>query len=110
MRRIVDDIIAYGSFRRALLGVEISTLTESDIERLGLRDHNEGVLVDAVFSGAAADLGGLEVNDLIVTVDGRSIRDLPELTELIGRARPGDRLALGVVRNNKDRVLQIDLQ
>ncbi len=94
VQRIVDDLIAYGSFHRALLGVEISTLTESDIERLGLRDHNEGVLVDAVFPGAAADLGGLEVNDLITTVDGRPIRDLPELTEIIGRARPGDRLAL----------------
>ena len=110
VQRIVDDIIAYGSFRRALLGVEISTLTENDIERLGLRDHSEGVLVDDVFAGAAADLGGLEVNDLIVTLDGRPIRDLPEFTEIIGRARPGDHLRLGVIRDNKSREVQIDLQ
>ncbi|CAH1001134.1 Putative serine protease HtrA [Neolewinella maritima] len=110
VQRIVDDIITYGSFRRALLGVEISTLTESDIKRLGLRGRSEGVLVDAVFPGAAAALGGLRVNDLIVAVDGRAIRDLPELTEIIGRARPGDRLELGIVRNNKRRDVPIDLQ
>ena len=110
VQRIVDDIINYGSFRRALMGVEISTLTETDIERLGLRDRSEGVLVDEVFSGAAADLAGLQVNDLIISVDGRTIRDLPELTEIIGRARPGDRLRLEVIRDNKQRAVNVDLQ
>ena len=110
VRRIVDDIINYGSFRRALMGVEISTLTGSDIERLGLRDRSEGVLVDEVFSGAAADLAGLQANDLIISVDGRTIRDLPELTEIIGRARPGDRLRLEVIRDNKQLVVDVDLQ
>ena len=110
VQRIVDDIIEYGSFRRALMGVEISTLTQTDIERLGLRNQSEGVLIDDVVSGAAADLAGLRPNDLIVGVDGRTIRDLPELTEIIGRARPGDRLLLRIVRNNKARDVAVDLQ
>ncbi len=110
VRRIADDLIAYGSFRRALMGVEISTLTAADIERLELQDRSEGVVVDAVFPGGAADLGGLLVDDLIVSVDGRRIRDLPELTEIIGRARPGDELVLEVIRQNKSRELRINLQ
>ncbi|WP_116126277.1 S1C family serine protease [Lewinella sp. IMCC34183] len=109
VRRIVDDIIQYGSYRRALMGVEISTLTVDDIERLDLRDRSEGVVVDAIFPGGAAETGGLRVNDLIVAVDGRPIRDLPVLTEIIGRARPGDRLVLTVIRENKSRELTIDL-
>ncbi|MBB4080917.1 S1-C subfamily serine protease [Lewinella aquimaris] len=110
VRRIADDIITYGSYRRALLGVEISTLTAADIERLGLRNRSEGVLVEAVLPGGAAAVGGLQRNDLIITVDGRDIRDLPELTEIIGRARPGDQLLLTVVRENKTRQLRINLQ
>ncbi|PPK87321.1 S1-C subfamily serine protease [Neolewinella xylanilytica] len=108
--RIVDDIIEYGSFRRALMGVEISTLTAADIERLNLSDRSEGVVVDAIFPGGAAEQGGLLVDDLIVAVDGRVIRDLPELTEIIGRGRPGDRLLVAVIRDNKSRELTIDLQ
>ena len=110
VRRIADDLIAYGSFRRALMGVEISTLTAADIERLELHDRSEGVMVDAIFPGGAADVGGLLVNDLIVAVDGRRIRDLPELTEIIGRARPGDELVLEVIRQNKSLQLRINLQ
>lgn len=109
VRRIVDDLIDYGSYRRALMGVEISTLTASDIDRLKLK-FNEGVLVDAVFPGGAAASGGLQVDDVIVGVDGRKIEDLPELTEIIGRGRPGDRLQLRVVRDNEIRKLSIDLQ
>ncbi|MGB3801400.1 MAG: trypsin-like peptidase domain-containing protein [Lewinella sp.] len=109
VRRIVDDIIDYGRFRRALMGVEISSLTGSDIERLDLVDRSEGVVVDAIFPGGAAEAGGLLVDDLIVAVDGRDIRDLPELTEIIGRARPGDRLLVEVIRDNKTQELTIDL-
>ncbi|WP_116107272.1 S1C family serine protease [Lewinella sp. IMCC34191] len=109
VRRIVDDIIEYGSFRRALMGVEISSLTGADIERLALGNRSEGVVVDAIFPGGAAEVGGLLVDDLIIAVDGRNIRDLPELTEIIGRARPGDRLVIEVIRNNKSQELAIDL-
>jgi len=110
VRRIVDDIIDYGSFRRALMGVEISTLTASDIARLQLGERSEGVLVDAVFPGGAAARGGLRKDDLIVGVDERTIIDLPELTEIIGRARPGDRLQLRVVRGNEILQLGVELQ
>ncbi|THH37872.1 S1C family serine protease [Neolewinella litorea] len=109
VKRIVDDIIEYGSYRRAIMGVEISTLTAADLQRLGLVDRSEGVVVDAIFPGGAAEAGGLLVNDLIVEVNGRPIRDLPELTEIIGRARPGDRLTLTVIRENKSREVTIDL-
>lgn len=110
VRRIVDDIIDYGSFRRALMGVEISTLTASDIDRLGLEGRSQGVLVDAVFPGGAAARGGLQKDDLIVGVNDRPIVDLPELTEIIGRARPGDRLQLRIIRNNEILPLGIELQ
>ena len=109
VRRIVDDIIQFGSYQRALLGVEISTLTAADIARLDLRDRSEGVLVDAVFPGGAAAAGNLMVDDLIVAVGDRPINDLPQLTELIGRSRPGETLALTVVRDNTLRQLTIEL-
>ncbi|MEM9258680.1 MAG: trypsin-like peptidase domain-containing protein [Bacteroidota bacterium] len=105
VKRIVDDLIAYGSYRRAFLGIEISTLTRNDIKRLRLRDRSEGVVVDAVATDGAAAAAGLRVDDLIIRVGERTIRDLPELTEIIGRAKVGETLKLGIVRNGKEREL-----
>lgn len=102
VQRVADDIIAYGSYRRAFLGVEISTYTNADQRRLGLKNRTEGVVIDAIFEGGSAAAAGLKVDDLIIRVGKRTIRDLPELTEFIGRARVGETLKLTVVRNGKE--------
>lgn len=110
VRRIVDDIIAYGNFRRAQLGVEISSLTASDIERLQLGQRGEGVVVDAVLDGGAAQAGGLRVDDVIVGVNDRKLVDLPEFTEIVGRARPGDVMNLSVIRDRTLTELRVKLR
>ena len=102
VRRIADDLIEFGSYRRAFLGVEISTLTRADRQRLRLRNRNEGVVVDQIFPGGSAAAADLRVNDLIVRVDDRTIRDVPELAETIGRAEVGQTLKMTVVRNGRE--------
>ncbi|MFK8164116.1 MAG: S1C family serine protease [Lewinella sp.] len=102
VQRIADDIIEFGSYRRAFLGVEISTYTRADRQRLRLPKLTEGVVIDAIFAGGSAAAAGLKVDDLIVRVGKRTIRDLPELTELIGRAKVGEKLKLTVVRNGTE--------
>ncbi len=99
VQRVADDIIEFGSYRRAFLGVEISTFTRADRQRLKVKNYTEGVVIDAIFAGGSAEAAGLMVDDLIVRVGKRTIRDLPELTELIGRAKVGEKLKLNVVRN-----------
>ncbi len=102
MQRIADDIIEFGTYRRAFLGVEISTYTAADRKRLSLTDRTEGVVIDAIFAGGSAAAAGLQVDDLIIRVDKRTIRDLPELTELIGRAKVGEMLKMTVIRNGAE--------
>ena len=101
VRRVVDDIIEFGSYQRAFLGVGISTLTDSDVKRLSLK-RTEGVLIDEVFAGGSAAAAGIVANDLVVKINERKIRDLPELTEIIGRAKVGETLKITVVRGGKE--------
>lgn len=109
VKRIVDDIISYGAYKRVFLGVDISTLVEADIRRLNLKDRTEGVLVDAVIGGGSAEAAGVMINDLIVRVGDRIIRDLPELTEIIGRAKVGETLKLVVIRNGSPKEIIVPM-
>lgn len=109
VRRIADDLITYGSYQRAFLGVEISTLTQQDLQRLQIRDRTEGVVVDAIFPGGSAALAGMRIDDVIIRIGERAIRDLPELTEIIGRARANETLKITVVRNGKELALVVPL-
>lgn len=111
VQRIVGDIIQYGRFRRAMLGVEISNVTRSDLNRINLSERStEGVIIDAIFPGGSAAVGGLRVNDLVVSLDGRPVATLPEFTELIGRSQVGQEMEFRVLRNGQAQNLLIRMQ
>ena len=62
-------------------------------------------MIDEILPAGSAEAAGLRENDLIVKVGQRTIRDLPELTELIGRTKVGETLKVSVVRDG--RVLEV---
>ncbi len=100
-KRIVDDIIEYGSFQRAFLGVNIYPLDDDAATELGL-NISQGVVIDNLVDGGSAQYAGLQPKDVIVKVDDYIIRDVPELTEIVGRAKVGDVLNITVNRRGEN--------
>jgi S1-C subfamily serine protease len=98
--RIVDDIIEYGSFQRAFLGVSIYPLDAESAVDLGVT-INQGVVVDELVDGGSAQYAGLLPLDIIVKVDDLPIRDVPELTEIVGRSKVGEVLKVTVLRKGE---------
>ncbi len=109
VRRIADDIIEFGSYQRVYLGVEISTLTPEDINRVR-PGRTEGVIIDAIFADGSAAAAGLQINDVIVAIGDLPIRDHPRLTELIGRARVGETLKFLVIRDGKEAEVIVEMK
>ncbi len=64
-------------------------------------DAGRGVILLSVRSGGPADRAGLQAEDLIVGAAGRKIRLLSELSAILNRLNPGDRLVLEFLRANK---------
>lgn len=98
--RIADDIIEYGSFQRAFLGVSIYPLDAEAAADLGV-SINQGVVVDELVDGGSAQYAGLLPLDIIVQVNELPIRDVPELTEIVGRSKVGEVLDVTVMRKGK---------
>lgn len=99
MSRIVDDIIEYGSFQRAYLGVSIVELDSDYATELGV-DITQGVVIEELVDGGSAQYAGLLPKDIIIGVEGRDIKSVPELQEAIGQTKVGDTITLLVMRNN----------
>ncbi len=108
MKKIVGDIIEFGSYQRGYLGVGIRDLDYEYAEELGL-DITQGVVVSNVEKGSAAQYAGLLPNDVIVNVNGNKVNSAPELQELVGRAKVGDRVKLKINRdgNIKDMTVRL---
>jgi serine protease Do len=58
-----------------------------------------GVLVSSVTAGGPGDKAGLKAGDIIVTIDGRSIKDGDDLVNDIASRKPGSTAKLGFLRN-----------
>lgn len=100
VRRIADDIIATGTFQRAFLGVTIAELDSDYAKELGV-SISQGVVIEELADGGSAQYAGLQPKDIIVGVNGRDIHGVPELQEMIGRAKVGDVLNVTVNRRGK---------
>jgi Do/DeqQ family serine protease len=109
VRRVVDDLINYGDYKRPYLGVTIFDLDSEMATELNV-DASQGVVVETLEEGGSAQYAGLQEKDVIVGVDGRDIKSVPELQEVISRAKVGDTVNLKVLRKNKSITLPVKLR
>jgi len=109
---IARQLIEFGAVKRATLGVlitEIQIRQDDPLRRqhpiLGSRS---AMRIDQVIAGSAADRAGLKSGDLVLSVAGEPVNDLPSFAAAIA-ARNGDTELL-ILRADKTLKLTVDLQ
>jgi Do/DeqQ family serine protease len=107
--KVVEDLIKYGVVQRGFLGISIKDLDAKRANELDL-DIREGVVVDSINKNSAAEAAGIKKLDVIVKADGKTIKDVAELQETIGRHRPGEKVPVIVVRGGKEVALNVTLK
>ncbi|MBS0000878.1 MAG: trypsin-like peptidase domain-containing protein [Cyclobacteriaceae bacterium] len=100
--KIVGDLINYGEVQKAYLGAEMLDIDQQIGKEMELDDWN-GVLVQKIQEGGAADKAGIWEKDIIIGIDGDEIRSKGEFEELISYHSPGDRLEIVYRRENQTR-------
>ncbi len=104
VKKIVSDIIQYGSTKRAYLGIMFGSDQMSDEERKKNNvKEGEGVYVMDVADGSAAEEAGIQKGDFITKVNGTVINTGTEMIEKIAALRPGDKISLTYQRNGNEK-------
>lgn len=99
-KKVVDDLIEFGAVQRAWLGIEARSVNQEIANDLGLNFVN-GVHIGFVERDGAAKEAGLTKNDIILSINGKSTKSVPEFHELIGQHRPGDEILVEFYRNKQ---------
>lgn len=107
--RIVDDIIEFGSYKRAYLGVHIYELDDDAAQDLNI-NISQGVVVSELIDGGSAQYSGMLEQDVIIAIEERRINSVPDLQEMIGRAKVGDVLNVTVHRRGQEIDIPIRLK
>jgi S1-C subfamily serine protease len=104
-RKVANDIIEFGRVQRAFIGVKISEVSEEIAKDKGLNEV-AGILVN----GVTANDTEIKEGDVILKVGDRPVKNVPQLQEQVAKYRPGDKVKLGVWRNNKWQEITVALK
>ncbi len=107
--RILESIIKEGRFIRPQMGITYRPVAPEVAKKLGL-DPGVGMEVTGVLKGTGAALAGLVPSDIILSVDGKELRQTETLRETVLNHQVGDRVTLGVFRKGKKITLVITLK
>ena len=109
VKKVVSDLIDFGSVKRATLGVTMSRIDEKTARDLKL-DSLDGVLIHEVLPGSAAQKAGVKEGDILTAIDSTLIKTPAELQEKVNGFHPGDKAVLKVLRDGKEHELKVTFQ
>jgi serine protease Do len=122
---VVDDIIKNGGKKKILPKQQLQA-QNGKRPRLGISmvadqyfdevakdkelDVNQGVIVDQVEDGSAAQYAGILPNDVIVKINSNAVRSTLDVRQLVSEAKTGETLKVIVFRNGKTKEINITLK
>ena len=114
VKKVVADLKEYGTVQRAMLGIEgkdvLSMRQDERNKDVDFGDAIDGVYVVNVTDGGGALAAGLKQGDIIIAVNGKKVKTMNELQETIVQYRPGDKVTVTLLRNNKEKKFEVELK
>lgn len=103
---ILEELMKNGYISRAQLGVTITAVTEEM-----MKSHNfpEGVRIEEVRRGSAAEAAGLRPMDVIVEINGVKVKANEDLISELEKFKPGDSVNLKVWRDGQNLDIPVTL-
>jgi Do/DeqQ family serine protease len=116
-KKIVTDIVKFGTVQRAYIGINYAGENIPDEAKKQLEKEigvaykeGEGVYVTGVPDGGAAANAGLKKGDIITKVNGANVTNGPELQEQVARYKPGDKISLVYKRGGSENTVTLTLK
>ena len=107
--KVVADIKQFGTVQRAMMGVKIRDIDDDFAKEKKIK-MLEGVYVDEVTDRSAAMEAGIKVGDVITKINEIAVKSASELQEQVGRHRPGDKISVTYLREDKEKTVTVMLR
>ncbi len=98
---IMNQLINTGRVVRPALGIVLGGEIDPQIQQSYGLPTDHGVIVQDVPAGSPAATAGMEANDIIVGINGQTIKGINDLRRTLFEQQPGDRVQVEVVRGSR---------
>ncbi len=108
VRSVIDQLLKEGKVTRGWLGVSIQELTPELAQKFGL-SAPEGALISDVMKGSPAHRAGVLRGDIITRFNGKRLRDVASLRNLVAQTRIGSEVELIILRKGKEYSVRVKI-
>ncbi len=117
-KTVMDDIIAHGRVRRAIMGASMTEVNAEDAAINGLKTIAGAKIQDLCVvdpsTGACgmespAEKAGIERGDIVTAADGKPVDRVSTLQRILRTHQPGDVVSLDVVRYGERKTFKVKL-
>ncbi len=109
VKKVVNDLLEYGSVQRAFIGVSIRNIDNDLAKDIDVQDYS-GVYVSGLMQNGAAEIAGLKIGDIITQVNGKEVTKVSELQEQVSNYSPGDKITVKVRRKGTTLDIPVELK
>ncbi|MEW5911953.1 MAG: DegQ family serine endoprotease [Thermodesulfobacteriota bacterium] len=107
-KNIMAQLKEKGRVVRGWLGVVIQPVNDDLAQKFGLKEAR-GALVADVAAGGPAEKAGLKRGDVVVSYNGKPVKDFHSLPRLVAETAVGAKVALEVMRGGKSKTLEVTI-
>ena len=107
-KEILPQLRDKGRVARGWLGIQITGVSE-DMAKTFKMTEARGALVAAVTPGSPAEKAGVQVEDVVVSADGRQVQDNGDLSRYIASKAPGVTVKLEILREGAQKAISVTL-
>jgi len=111
VRLVMDQLVQKGKVIRGWIGVTIQEITPELSQKFGLKNTN-GALVSDVERNSPADRAGIMRGDIILEFNGRKVKDVSSLRNMVAQSKGGSEVSMKILRSGKEysvKVVIVDL-
>jgi len=106
---VKDSIISTGKFEKPYIGVYLNNLDSEKIKALNIKSTN-GVLIAKVIENGPAARAGMQANDVVVAVNGKSVNSAGAFIGELAAKKIGETVELSIIRNSQTLKIRVPLE
>jgi serine protease Do len=108
LKAVLPQLREKGKVSRGYIGVNISNIDYERAQAFGLPEAG-GALVTQVVEDSPASKAGVEHGDIVLSVDGRKVKETRDLIEYVSAQGPGKSVDLEILRDGKRFTKRVEL-